>query len=382
MKKHIRSYEVKLVVVFLVSLAAYLAVAYFFHAPRGYYGTIESPRFADPWLARGETILNGGLLYRDVFTTTPPLTNFLFLPPVLVSQMFGHVNPWATLSFMVYFSIFNLLTAFVLLYMMDSRRVGFYTAVFFLLNPLTFGNSVLRRQDESVIVFFIAVALFFLLRRRHLASSVSIGLAMLVKLTGAVVLPIAILHSRFNWRYFVFPLLVFFLVLSPFLALAGRDAMFWDVTQTDTEHPFQFGGVSLGALWNNFHDEAHSVPLSWPSWLFVIGVGVTAVFITWKRFGVLEDITILIAVVLMLSPKLHTGYFSMLALTMVPLLQKYRLTAVYFLFGGLAIVADFYKWPVENFPAAFWLMVVVILLLAFTVARLAWPRRKIDVVTG
>ena len=67
MRKFIRLYEVQLTVIFLISLFVYLAIAYFFHAPRGYYGTIEAPRFADPWIARGETILSGGLLYRDVF---------------------------------------------------------------------------------------------------------------------------------------------------------------------------------------------------------------------------------------------------------------------------------------------------------------------------
>lgn len=369
MNSFFKRYDVRLVGVFLISLVVYLAIAYFFHAPRGYYGTIDAPRFADPWIARAETILSGGLLYRDVFTTTPPLTNFLLLPPVIVSQWFGHVNPWATLSFMVYFSLFNLFAAFILLYMADDRREGYLAALFFLVNPLTFGNTILRRQDESVVVFFIALSLFFLLRRRHYAGAISIGLAMCVKLTGAVVWPIAILHT-FKWQYFIITPLVFLLILSPFLALAGQDAMFWDVNQEHAEHPFQFGGVSLGSLWNRFHEEAQQIPVQWPSWLFVIGMGITAVFITWKRFGILEDLTILIAMTLILSPKLHTGYFSMLALTMAPLVRSYRFAPLYFLFGFLAVVADFYKWPIEDFPIAFWMMVVVLGMIFAIVVRL------------
>lgn len=372
MKTFFKRYDVRLTGVFLISMAVYLAIAYFIHAPRGYYGTLELPRFADPWIARGETILSGGLLYRDVFTTTPPLTNFLLLPPVIVSQWFGHVNPWATLSFMVYFSLFNLLAAFLLLYMADDRREGYLAALFFLLNPLTFGNTILRRQDESVVVFFIALSLFFLLRRRHYAAAVSIGMAMAVKLTGAVVLPIAILHS-FKWQYFIITPLVFLLILSPFLVLAGEDAMFWDVNQEHAEHPFQYGGVSLGSLWNRFHDEAQQIPVQVPSVIFLIGVGITAVYLTWKRFGVLEDLTILIAIVLIFSPKLHTGYFSMLVLTMALLIRPYRLVPVYFLFGFLALVADFYKWPIENFQIAFLMMVFVLALLLYAVLRLTRP---------
>jgi hypothetical protein len=364
-----KRYDVRLLALFFVSLIVYLLIAYYFHAPRGYYGTMDAPRFADPWIARSETILNGGLLYRDVFTTTPPLTNFLLIPPSLIPIYFGNVNPWSTLSYMIWFSLFNLLAAFVLLRMGETKEAGFRAAVFFLLNPLTFGNTVLRRQDESVIVFFIAIALWLLLQREHTRSAIAVGAALLVKLTGAVVLPIAVLHTR-KWQYFILPALVFFLGMAPFLWAAGRDAVIWDVNQRDAEHPFQFDGVSLGALWNKYHDEASQLPLTIPSILFVGGVAAAAAYIAWRRIGILEDMTIMIAVVLILSPKLHTGYFSMLALTMAPLLAKYRLQPIYFLFGGLAVVADFYKWPIENFPVAFGLMVVTLALLLVAVVRL------------
>jgi len=117
--------------------------------------------------------------------------------------------------------------------------------------------------------------------------------------------------------------------------------------------------------------------VSWPSWLFVIGMGATAVFITWKRFGIVEDLTILIAMTLILSPKLHTGYFSMLALTMAPLVRSYRFAPLYFAFGLLAVIADFYKWPIENFPIAFWMMVVVLIMIFAIVVRLTRPPESI-----
>lgn len=365
-------YEVRLTAIFLASLLVYLLIAAYYHAPQGYYGTVDAPRFADPWIARSETILNGGLLYRDVFTTTPPLTNLLLIVPSLVPIYLGNINPWATLSYMLWFSLFNLLAALVLLHMGQTEAEGYKAAVLFLLNPLTFGNTILRRQDESVVVFFIALALWLLLRHQHTRSAIAIGVAMLVKLTGAIVLPIAILHTR-KWQYFILPALVFFLVMSPFLLMAGRDAVVWDVSQRDAEHPFQFDGVSLGALWNKYHDETSQVPLTIPSLLFVVGVGVAAAYIAWRRIGILEDMTIMIAVVLTLSPKLHTGYFSMLALTMAPLVTKYRLQPIYFLFGGLAVVADFYKWPIENFQLAFIFMIIVLALLLVAVIRLIRP---------
>jgi len=371
-----RTYELRILGVFLASLVVYLLIAHFVLEPMGYYGTPEQPRFADPWIARAETILSGGLLYRDVFTTTPPLINFLLIPPAVVSGLFGHRNPWATLSFMVYFSLFNLFAAYALLYMEEERRDGYRSALYFLLNPLTFGNSLLRRQDESILVFFFSLALLFLAHRRHWRASAAIGLTLLVKLSGALMIPIAFLRTR-DWRYVFIPLVVFGLVFAPFLLTAGRSAVFWDVSQERTQHPFQFRGISLGALWARGHDGRPPIPLTVYSAILVIGVTFALALIAWKPRGALEDLSFLTAAVLLLSPKLHCGYFSILVLTMAPLVRRHRIAVPYFLFGLLALIADIYKWPVENFQVAFWLMVAVFAILVWTVARLRRPLRAL-----
>lgn len=370
-----RLYELRILAIFLVLLAVYLAVAHFLLEPMGYYGTVEQPRFADPWIARAETILSGGLLYRDVFTTTPPLTNFLLIPPVVFSGLFGHVNPWATLSFMVYFSLFNLFAAYALLYTAESREAGFRHALYFLLNPLTFGNTVLRRQDESILVFFFALTLLFFAHQEHWRSSAAIGLTLQIKLSGALMMPIAFLHSR-DWRYLVIPPVVFALIFAPFLLTAGQSAMFWDISERDTQHPFQFGGISLGRLWARAHEGRTPIGLQAYSAIMIIGVGLTMGLIVWKPLGMLEDLTLLLTAVLVLSPKLHCGYFSLLVLTMAPLLRKYRIAVPYFLFSLLALVADIYKWPIENFPVAFGLIVAVFLILIGMMVRLRWPSKS------
>lgn len=363
----------KIVLLFLGLLLLYLLIAYFYLAPMGYYGTIEQPRFADPWMARTETILSGGLLYRDVFTTTPPLTNLLLIPPSLVPIYFGNINPWSTLSYMLYFSLFNLFAALVLLKMGETRREGFRAAVLFLLNPLTFGNTVLRRQDESILVFFFALALLLILKRRHMKAAVAIGVATLVKISAGILVPIAFLHSR-NWRYLVVPISVFMIILAPFLILAGSDAIFWDFNKGGGEHPFQYRGVSLAKLLNDAYTV--QIPLAVMSTILVVGVGIVALFIVWKRFGVLQDTIILVTAVFLLSPKLHTGYFSMLVFAMAPLLKDRKLAAVYLLFGLVALVADIYKWPIENFPITFWLMIAAFLLLIYLVVRFSLAAKQ------
>lgn len=369
-----RTYALRILVVFLALFIAYLLIAYIILEPLGYYGTAEEPRFADPWIARAETIVGGGLLYRDVRTTTPPLINFLLIPPALVSGLFGHRNPWATLSFMTYFSLFNLFAAYALLYTDKDREEGYRATLCFLLNPLTFGNSLLRRQDESILVFFFSLALLFLLHRQHWKASVAIGLTLLVKLSGALMIPIAFLHTR-DWRYLIIPPIVLTLIFVPFLIVAGRSGGFWDITKTATQHPFELDGISLGMLWARAHEGQSPVSPTVYSAILVIGVATVLALIAWKPLGLLEDLTLITTAVLLLSPKLHCGYFSLLVLMMAPLLRRYRITALYFLFGLLALIADMYKWPVRNYAVAFGLMAGVFVTLVATMVWMRWSRR-------
>jgi hypothetical protein len=369
-----KPYELYILGVFLALFCVHLLAAWFILEPMGYYGTAEQPRFADPWIARAETILSGGLLYRDVFTTTPPLINFLLIPPVLVSSLYDHLNPWATLSFMTYFSVFNLFAAYALLYMAENKSDGYRSALYFLLNPLTFGNSLLRRQDESILVFFFSLVLLFFAHQDYWRSSIAIGATLLIKLSGALLIPITFVQTR-DWRFLIVPPIVFGLVFAPFLMSAGRSAIFWDVTKGRTQHPFQFRGVSLGALWAAGHDGKPLVSLSVYSAILIVGVGIVLALVVWRPLGFLEDLTLLSTAVLLLSPKLHCGYFSLLVLMMAPLLRRYRIGELYLSFGFLALIADIYKWPVENFGVAFDLMVGVYLLLILTMVRLRWRGR-------
>ncbi len=368
-------YELRIWGVFCVSLLVYLLIAYVVLAPLGYYGTREQPRFADPWIARAETILKGGVLYKDVFTSTPPLMNYLLIPPVIFSGWFGHQNPWATSAFMLYFSLFNLLIAYALFYTARDQQTGYRWALLYLLNPLTFGNTVLRRQDESVLVFFFALAFLFLLRERHLRAGIVMGASLLVKLTGGMMIPVAFLNTR-NWRYLLVPFLVFGVIFAPFFLRAGESAVFWNVNREHTEHPFQFGGVSLGALWLRWRGGDVNRVLQIYSIVFVLGVLAVLGVIAWKPAGAFQDLALLITVVLLLTPKLHCGYFSMLVFALTPLVVGYRWLSVYFIFSCLALVADMYKWPIENFPLAFWLMAGVMLLLGVILFGLRYSQKR------
>ncbi len=364
--------DVQIFALFLLLLLLYLAFAWLVLADWGYYGTTEQPRFADPWIARSETILSGGVIYRDTFTTTPPLTNLLLIPPSIMSKWFGHQNPGSTLSFMIWFSLFNLLAAYMLYFQGPTRAEGKQAAIWFLLNPLTFSNTVLRRQDESIVVFFIGLAVLFYFHRRYMTAAAAIGLGLLVKLSAGVLMPVMWLHRR-DWRFLVVPVVVFGLVFTPFLLAAGESAIFWNPSQSGGQHPFQLKGVSLGSLWNQFHGPEQAVSVTAASVVFLLGFGIVMALVYWRRWGVLEDASLILIGLFLFSPKLHTGYFSILALLLAPLLVRYRLHLPYMLVGLIAVVADIYKWPIINIPVAFWLMMVVYLFLVWIAWKLIKP---------
>jgi hypothetical protein len=369
-----RHYELSLLLISLVLFVVYLVIAGVVLYPRGYYGTAGEPSYADPWIARAETILDGGMLYEDVSTTTPPLVNFLLVPPVLVSGLFGHRNPWSTLSFMAYFSIFNLLTAYVLLNTEKDREAGYLSALYFLLNPLTFGNSVLRRQDESILVFFFSLGLLFLLHNRRWRASIAIGLAILIKLSGALLVPVALVHKR-DWTYLVVPVVVFGLVFAPFLWSAGESAVFWETSGDNKQHPFQLHGISFGNLWRHGHDEVPLISLRAHSIILVVGSALALAFIAWKPLGLLEDLSLITVTGLLLSPKLHTGYFALVVLTMAPLVRRYRIAWLYLPSGLLVMLADMCKSELSAYNAALGLLAGGFLLLIWAIVRFRWSSR-------
>ena len=284
-----RNHTLRILLIFATVLAVYLTVAWAILAPAGYYGTSSEPRYSDRWIPRAETIMSGGDLYIDVPTTTPPLVNYLLVPPVFVSRLFGHRNPWSTLSFQIYFSVFNLLTAYVLFLGSPNHRTGYQAALCFLLNPLTFENSVLRRQDEPILVFFWAVSLLLTMQRKHWAAGLLYGLSLLVKVSGLLMLPIAFFRTL-DSRYLMLPLVVFAAVTAPFLITSGSKANLLDVRQPEMGHPFQFDGVSLGSLWSRMRDTGDQRALPVYSGILVIVSLAVTVWIMHRPHGLIERI--------------------------------------------------------------------------------------------
>jgi Gpi18-like mannosyltransferase len=239
------------------------------------------------------------------------------------------------------------------------------------LNPLTFGNSVLRRQDESILVFFFSLGLLFLLHQRRWKASIAIGLTMLIKLSGALMIPVAFIQTR-DWKYVVIPAIVFGLAFAPYLLTAGESAVFWDVSGERTQHPFKFRGISFGNLWRHGHNEVPLISLQAHSIILLVGSALALAFIAWKPLGLLEDLSLVTVTGLLLSPKLHTGYFALVVLMMAPLVRRYRIAWLYLPSGLLVMLADMCKSELSAYNVALGLLAGGFLLLICAIVRFRW----------
>lgn len=368
-------YHLRLLCVYLALLIVYLAIAYTLLAPLGLYGTADRPRIQDPWVSTSQTLLRGGLLYREVYTTDPPLAHYLLVPPSFVVARLGLGNPWATLVFVLYLSLFHLFTSFVILGLPESKPEGFRLAFCFLLNPLTVGATVLLVGEASIFIYFSALALSLAARNKHGRAALALGLALLVKLLAGWMVAVAFLNTL-KWRYLVLSLLVLALVLGPLIYLAGASAQLWTLNWQALQSPFRFGGISAGALWAESHPGPHDGLLRAYSVAFIGGVLLVLGVIAWKPAGLLEDLTLLAAVGVLLAPRLHGGYLGLLVLAMTPLLRRYRLEFFYFTIGTLVLLASLWRTALGNAAPAFTLMVASSVLIVAMLVWMRWPRRE------
>jgi hypothetical protein len=369
MRKRRQLYELKIVLVFLAVLSIHLGVAGLVYARKGCYGTLEVPYFGDARFAHPQAVLGDDVIDGDVLAKSPTLTNYLLIAPSAIARATGYRNPWTSLAFMMFFSLFCCLTAYMLLYAAETRREGFIAAVLFLVNPLTLGNAVLRRQYDSIVVFFLAVSLLLIIKRKQFAGAVAMGFTILTRLGGIILVPVAFLQER-NWKYIVIPVLVAALLFVPLLVLGGKDAVTVTSAGEHLQDTFKFDGVSLCRLWNTTHDRDHAIGIRPMLAILLAGILVALALIAWKRFGLFENLTLLLAVALLLSPKLHTGYFSLLAFAMAPLVKKNGAGVLYMIIGALSLIAAYYEFPLKNMDTAFWYMAVVSALVVMLVPLL------------
>jgi 4-amino-4-deoxy-L-arabinose transferase-like glycosyltransferase len=263
----------------------------------------DVPRYQN----RTQTILDGGLLYRDVHTETPPIINYILVPAQLLGGA-DHVWVWS-----IYFSLF----AFFLASMMyvsfrkTDENKAFLASVMVLFCPFLLIESSLG-EDESIMAFLFMLAAILMFYDKKRWSAVAVALGIWTKMFPLLLLPTEFLRQRALKDKVVLVAvvsLVTVLVTGAFLILCYDDFTYFlnFYFLGDSNRPT--GGQSF---WHFLNMGGLVIPR--PIELGIIGGGMvlTYLYCHVKKLGVWESMTLAMLAFFVLYPKVHTGYYAII----------------------------------------------------------------------
>lgn len=276
---------------------------------------------------RTSTILEGGLLYTDVHTETPPLINYLLIPAQLLG---GGDHVWV---YSAYFALFGLLSALLMYHVLRryDDRLAFLMGIMFILSPFGFIEAGLG-EDETIVAFtVIAPALLMVLERNRLAS-LAIGLGIWTKMWAILLAPAHFLQQC-SWkeRWMVIGIIagVNILVAAPFLILCG-DEFTWFLQYYFIGNPERKAeGFSVFQF---LQRGGFDVPTQISLAIVLIGLLFAYLYSYRKNLGKWESMTLVVTVFFILYPKMHTGYYLIpLAFLLAWAVENRRIAARCFL---------------------------------------------------
>lgn len=268
------------------------------------------PELAQPdiynYQERTQTILDGGLLYRDVHTETPPLVNYLLIPAQLLG---GSQYNWV---WSIYFSFFAFLIA-CLIYVSLRHWDDYYAflaGLLVLVSPFTIVESS-GGEDESLVVFVFLIAVVLMLYERNRLAATAIAVGIWTKMFAILLLPIQFLRlqSLKDRIYFiVIVLAVSSAVALPFVILCYDDFTGFLNFYFLGESGREAGGTSM---WYFLRMGGLGIPGEIELAIVLASLALTYLYCHRRRMGVWESVTLVLIVFIVFYPKIHTGYYIM-----------------------------------------------------------------------
>lgn len=268
------------------------------------FGTSNLHKDISAYQARSSTILDGGLLYTDVHTETPPLINYLLVPAQLLG---GGSHIWV---YSAYFSLFGLLIALVL-YLVLRRYddyLAFMVGLLFILSP--FGFVVAGTgEDETIAAFTVIIPALLMLIERNRLSTLYSALGIWTKMWSILLVPIQFLRAQ-TWKermmIITVILVISALLADPFLVLCGNDFTWFLRFYFIGDSNEKAGGLSVF----NFMDEGGiGIPKQLELAIVLLGLGAAYLYAYKNKLGVWESITLAMVVFFALYPKMYAGYY-------------------------------------------------------------------------
>jgi hypothetical protein len=288
----------------------------------------DAPFYKD----RGETLLEGRMIYRDVPTLNPPLINLFWILPALAGGSF--------LIFRIYFAFFALISAFMVMrtFWPDGKWRSVVYGSMFLLNPLTVYSTIGAVQDDIIVAFLFVLTVHAVVRKRGGWASVLIGAGMATKVFHLLMMP-GVISER---EKFIFRLIKIFLALVV-VALILAPVTYLSPDGVATFAKLYFTGDSGGelqgiSLWK-YLGEIGYYPFINTALIVLLGLGLMLITFS-KEFGMLNTSILFILLFLIMFPKVHSGYYLMI-LAFIPVFWRIRFSkTILFLSGTFVIALD------------------------------------------
>lgn len=291
----------------------------------------DAPFYKD----RGETLLEGRMIYKDVPTLNPPLINLFWILPALAGGTF--------LVFRIYFALFALISAFMVMrtFWPDGKWRSVVYGSLFLLNPLTIYSTIGAVQDDIIVAFLFVLTVHAIIRKRQVWASFLIGAGMATKVFHLLMMP-GLLSGREKLIKRILKTILAGVVVALFLA----PVTYLSPDGVATFAKLYFTGDSGSALqgislWR-YLGEIGYYPFI--NTLLMVIAGLILFFISFRReFGTLNTSFLFILLFLALFPKMHSGYYLML-LAFIPYFWRMKLgKTLLFLTGSMVIALDIFN---------------------------------------
>ena len=230
-----------LIILALVVYGAFIAADFFFlgnwiNTTFGHNPDLEIYR------ERAQAILDGKILYKDIDLESPPLINYLLVPP----QALGGTDE----LYQLWFSLFPLLTGLAMYVVMRKwhEQQAFYAAILAILCPYAVVDATLGIQDEPIVAFFYLLPVIVFLAGYCRTSAVVGTIAAWVKMLQGLIFPNLLICMKNNKERLLgiaIGLGISLLIIGPFMIASDQGLVelfhYYFLTEGDNAS----GGMSL-----------------------------------------------------------------------------------------------------------------------------------------
>ncbi len=291
----------------------------------------DAPFYKD----RGETLLEGRMIYKDVPTLNPPLINIFWILPALLGGSF--------IVFRTYFALFALMSAFMVMrtFWPDGKWRSVVYGSLFVLNPLTIYSTVGAVQDDIIVAFLFVLTVHAIVRKRGAWASMLIGIGMATKVFHLLMMP-GLLSEREKLIKRIFKSIFALVVLAAFLAPVTYLSPDGVATFAKLYFTGDSGGQLQGiSLWR-YLGEIGYYPFI--NTAVIVLLGSLLLLLSFRReFGTLNTSMLFILLFLMIFPKIHSGYYIII-LAFIPFFWSMKLgKTLLFLTGSMIIALDIFN---------------------------------------